>query len=64
MAKYGNATGAIGRQGRSPYDAKVCQDAETKASNTGIRYFFTWNVNTFVLWDRRLYARPLLERRS
>ncbi|MBI4581795.1 MAG: hypothetical protein HY718_19015 [Planctomycetes bacterium] len=36
-------------EGRSPYDAKLCEDAEAKASNAGIRYFFTWNVNTFVL---------------
>ena len=47
----------------SPYGEKLCADAEAKASNAGIRFFFTWNVNTFVLWDRSLWDRPLLERR-
>ena len=51
------------REGRSPYDAELCKDAEEKASDAGIRYFFTWNVNTFVLWDRSLWDRPMLERR-
>ena len=50
-------------EGRSPYDAELCEDAELKASNAGIRFFFTWNVNTFVLWDRSLWDRPLLDRR-
>ncbi|MBN2579569.1 MAG: N-6 DNA methylase [Pirellulales bacterium] len=50
-------------QGRSPYDAKLCQDAEAKANDAGIRYFFTWNVNYFVLWDRSLWDKPLLDRR-
>jgi len=50
-------------EGRSPYDAKFCEDAEKKAGNAGIRFFFTWNVNSFVLWDRSLWDRPLLERR-
>ena len=34
-----------------------------KAANAGLRFFFTWNVNDFVLWDRSLWDRPLLERR-
>lgn len=50
-------------EGRSPYDAKLCQDAAQKASNAGVQFFFTWNVNTFVLWDNSLWDRPLLERR-
>jgi len=50
-------------EGRSPYDAKFCEDAEKKAGNAGIRFFFTWNVNSFVLWDRSLWDRPLLDRR-
>ena len=28
-----------------------------------MRYFFTWNVNEFVIFDRKLFDRPLLERR-
>jgi methylase of polypeptide subunit release factors len=50
-------------EGRSPYDAQICEDAEAKANNAGIRFFFTWNVNTFVLWDRSLWDQPLLDRR-
>ncbi len=49
--------------GRSPFDDKLCQDAEAKASNARVQYFFTWNVNEFVIFDRRLWDRPLLERR-
>jgi hypothetical protein len=50
-------------EGRSPYDGGLIQDAHSKADNVGARYFFTWNVNNFVLWDRALWDRPLLERR-
>src|SRR6185312_4843413 len=49
--------------GRSPYAADLVQDAQTKADNSGAQYFFTWNVNTFVLWDRYKQDVPLLERR-
>ena len=50
-------------EGRSPYGDKLCSDAAAKASDAGIRFFFTWNVNAFVLWDHSLCERPLLERR-
>ncbi len=50
-------------EGRSPYDAKLCQDAEAKANEAAVQYFFTWNVNIFVLWDRSLWDKPLHERR-
>ena len=50
-------------EGRSPYDAKLCEDAEAKADNANVRFFFTWNVNTFVLWDRSRWDVPLLNRR-
>lgn len=50
-------------EGRSPYDAKLCEDAEAKADNANVRFFFTWNVNIFVLWDRSLWDVPLLNRR-
>ena len=49
--------------GRSPYDDALREDAYLKASNEGLQYYFTWNVNTFVLWDRSLWDRPLLEQR-
>jgi hypothetical protein len=51
------------REGSSPYAEKFCQDAEAKANNAGVRYFFTWNVNEFVLWDRSLWDQALLDRR-
>ena len=42
-------------EGQSPYDGKLCEAAEAKANNAGIRYFFTWNVNTF---DHYMVATP------
>lgn len=49
-------------EGRSPFDAALVQDAQAKADNVGARYFFTWNVNSFVLWDRYQQDKPLLDR--
>jgi hypothetical protein len=46
----------------SPY-GDMADDAFRKADNAGVTYFFTWNVNTFVLWDRSRWEEPLLERR-
>ncbi len=51
------------REGHSPYNQQLCEDAEAKANSAGIRHFFTWNVDQFVLWDRSLWDRPLLDRR-
>jgi hypothetical protein len=50
-------------EGRSPYDPSLMQDAFNKADNIQAPYFFTWNVNTFVLFDRSRYNRPMIERR-
>jgi hypothetical protein len=50
-------------EGHSPYDGKVIRDAQQKADNANVQYFFTWNVNSFVLWDRYKQDVPLLERR-
>jgi len=49
--------------GRNPYDYGLVEDAFRKADNAGARYFFTWNVNCLVLFDRSLWHRPLFERR-
>ncbi len=49
--------------GRSAFADELVQDAFSKAENAGVRYFFTWNVNEFAIFDRRLWERPLLERR-
>ncbi len=50
-------------EGRSPYDPALVQDAFQKADNILCDYFFTWNVNTLVLFDRRLYDRHMIDRR-
>lgn len=50
-------------EGRSAYDARLIQDAQQKADNANVQYFFTWNVNIFVLWDRYKQDVPLVERR-
>ncbi len=47
----------------SPYDSEVVADAFRKADEANVQYFFTWNVNIFVLWDRSQWQKPLLERR-
>ena len=51
------------REGRSPYDAELVRDAQKKADDADVQYFFTWNVNSFVLWDRYRQDVPLLDRR-
>jgi methylase of polypeptide subunit release factors len=50
-------------EGRSPYAEELVRDAHQKADNAGVQYFFTWNVNLFVLWDRKRWNVPLLDRR-
>lgn len=50
-------------EGRSPYDPALMQDAFLKADSIQSPYFFTWNVNTFVLFDRSLWDRPMIDRR-
>jgi methylase of polypeptide subunit release factors len=47
----------------SAFDSKLVKDAHDKAEEAVVQYFFTWDVNTFVLWDRKLWDKPLLERR-
>ncbi len=32
-------------EGRSPYDAKLCEDAEAKANNATLQSFCTWRMN-------------------
>jgi hypothetical protein len=49
-------------EGRSPYDDALYQDAAQKADNAAVRFFFTWNVNVFVLWDRSQWDKPIVER--
>lgn len=49
--------------GISAFDTDLIQDAQEKADHAGAQFFFTWDVNTFVLWDRHRQDRPLLDRR-
>jgi hypothetical protein len=39
------------KDGATPYNAKVVEDARSKARRAGVQYFFTWNVNECVLWE-------------
>lgn len=50
-------------EGRSPYEPSLMQDAFTKADNIQAPYFFTWNVNKFVLFDRSKWNVHMLQRR-
>ena len=50
-------------KGHNAFDADLIQDASIKADNAGAQYFFTWDVNRFVLWDRARWREPLLDRR-
>lgn len=47
----------------SAYDEELIQDALTKATNAGIPFFATWNINKFVLWETFRPGTTLLERR-
>jgi hypothetical protein len=39
------------KDGGSPYNTMVVNDARRKAVQAGTSFFFTWNVNEFVLWE-------------
>ena len=39
------------KDGGSPYNELVVQDARKKAEKARAKFFFTWNVNEFVLWE-------------
>ena len=48
--------------GRSPYNEAVVQDARQKAKRARVHFFFTWNVNEFVLWETDSVEAPLKDR--
>lgn len=50
------------KDGGSPYNEAVVQDARQKALRSGVRFFFTWNVNEFVLWETESAEAPLRDR--
>ena len=39
------------QHGGTPFNAFVVKDARSKAQKAGSPYFFTWNVNDFILWE-------------
>jgi hypothetical protein len=49
--------------GFSPYNNNLMRDSAEKADNAGAEFFFTWNVNDFVLFDRKKWNLPLMKRR-
>jgi methylase of polypeptide subunit release factors len=51
------------RQGITPYNPDLIADSAAKADNAGAEFFFTWNVNDLVLFDRKKWQLPLMERR-
>ncbi len=48
--------------GQSPYADPLVEDAFQKANAKGLDYFFTWNVNRFVLWKTFEPGKPLADR--
>src|ERR1041385_1083069 len=50
-------------EGRTPYNSALVEDSAQKADNAGAEFFFTWNVNLLVLFDRKKWHLPLMERR-
>ena len=46
------------KDGGSPYNGAVVQEARQKAQRAGVRFFFTWNVNEFVLWETESAKAP------
>lgn len=48
--------------GQSPYATPLLEDAHDKANARGVEYFFTWNVNRFVLWKTFEARKSIAER--
>jgi hypothetical protein len=47
--------------GCSPYADRLVQDAQKKALKAGADFFFTWNINRFVLWRTTDSGKSLQE---
>ena len=52
------------KDGGSPYNEAVVQDARKKAERAKSKLFFTWNVNEFVLWETFPAKTARQDRRS
>src|ERR1017187_3918032 len=46
-------------EGRNAYNSALVEDSYQKASRAGAEFFFTWNVNTFVLFDAKKWQLPI-----
>ena len=51
------------QEGLNAYNSTLVDDSYQKASNAGAEFFFTWNVNKFVLFDAKQWQKPIMERR-
>src|SRR6266849_9630735 len=49
--------------GRSAFDPALMQDAFDKATRENCRYFFTWNVEEWALFDRSVWDAPTMHER-
>jgi len=49
------------KDGGSPYNSTVVADARRKAARAKTDFFFTWNVNQFVLWQTKPARTPWIE---
>ena len=49
-------------EGRTPYNSDLIEDSAQKADNAGAEFFFTWNVNLLVLFDRKKWNQPIMQR--
>jgi hypothetical protein len=49
--------------GRSPFDPVLLLDAFNKATAENCRYFFTWNVEEFALFDRSIWNAASMHER-
>lgn len=50
------------KDGRSAYNPELVADAASKADMAAAEFFFTWNVNELVLFDRKKWNKPIMER--
>jgi hypothetical protein len=51
------------RDGITPYNSELINNSAAKADNAGAEFFFTWNVNALVLFDRKKWQLPMMDRR-
>lgn len=51
------------KDGSTPYNENVVQDARSKAQRAGAKFFFTWNVNECVLWETFPKATSQIDRK-